>query len=307
MAQMRILHNLTNNSLAKIENIIEVFNDISSDLKNKLVVTLKVIEEKYLQLCSSIDEEARGIVKDLFQEMSKTESEKTEVFNKIKQKGYVLDYIKTLENDLTNWKNLIDSKEKEQFDSSVIESNKVKLSEYQEKERYLQLEKIEIKELIDIYDFWKLGYSMSGIPSMLIDEAIPFMNDQIRYYLDQIGGRYIVAFDTLNKNKGGEFRDKISVNVFDTITKANMRKQLSGGQTRVVDIATILTLRDLQSNIQDMRTNIIILDEIFDSLDPKNIEYVSTVLRKMVKGNSINIISHSQIDQLDTDEVLRFF
>ena len=41
-----ILHNLTNNSLAKIENIIEVFNDISSDLKNKLVVTLKVIEEK---------------------------------------------------------------------------------------------------------------------------------------------------------------------------------------------------------------------------------------------------------------------
>ena len=55
-----------------------------------------------------------------------------------------------------------------------------------------------------------------------------------------------------------------------------------------------------------MRTNIIILDEIFDSLDSKNIEYVSTVLRKMTKGNSINIISHTQIDQLDVDDTLRF-
>ena len=45
---------------------------------------------------------------------------------------------------------------------------------------------------------------MSGIPSMLIDEAIPFMNEHIGYYLDQIGSRYIVSFDTLNKNKGGE-------------------------------------------------------------------------------------------------------
>ena len=164
----------------------------------------------------------------------------------------------------------------------------------------------EKESLIDIYDFWKTGFSMSGIPSMLIDEAIPFMNERIAFYLDQIGGRYIVSFDTLNKNKGGEFKDKISVNVYDTVTKANMRKQLSGGQTRIVDIATILTLRDLQANIQDMRTNIIILDEIFDSLDVKNIEYVSTVLRKMTKGNSINIISHTQIDQLDVDETLRF-
>jgi DNA repair exonuclease SbcCD ATPase subunit len=148
---------------------------------------------------------------------------------------------------------------------------------------------------------------MSGIPSMLIDEAIPFMNRRIMEYLDAIGGRYIVSFDTLGEIKSGEVRDKITIRVLDTVTKANMRKQLSGGQTRIVDIATILTLSDLQNIIQDTKTNIILLDEIFDSLDDKNIAYVSNLLRSLAKGRSTNIISHRAIDQIDCDEQLQLF
>jgi DNA repair exonuclease SbcCD ATPase subunit len=148
---------------------------------------------------------------------------------------------------------------------------------------------------------------MSGIPSMLIDETIPFMNKRIMEYLEAIGGRYIVSFDTLGENKSGEVRDKITIRVLDTVTKANMRKQLSGGQTRIIDIATILTLSDLQSIIQNTKTNIILLDEVFDSLDDKNISYVSNLLRSLTKGKSTNIISHRAIDLIDCDEVLQLF
>ena len=48
----------------------------------------------------------------------------------------------------------------------------------------------------------------------------------------------------------------------DTQTKANNRRQLSGGQTRIIDIAILLSLCDLQNNVQDMKTNILLLDEI---------------------------------------------
>ena len=156
-----------------------------------------------------------------------------------------------------------------------------------------------------VAEFWKTAWSPSGIPSMLIDESIPFMNEKVADYLDRLtNGRYIVSFDTLAATKKGEFRDKISVNVLDTHTRANSRIQLSGGQTRIVDIATILTLGDLQSNIQDVNINILLFDEIFDSLDEENIGFVSNILSQLKVGKSIYLISHTQVDQLEADEIL---
>jgi len=131
------------------------------------------------------------------------------------------------------------------------------------------------------------------------------MNETVAKYLDKLtNGRYVVSFDTLAETKSGEFRDKISVNVLDTFTQADKRVQLSGGQTRIIDIATILTLGELQSRIQDMNVNILIFDEIFDSLDEENIGFVSKVLTQLKTGRSIYVISHTQVDQLEADEVI---
>ena len=142
---------------------------------------------------------------------------------------------------------------------------------------------------------------------MLIDEAIPFMNEKIKHYLDLISnGRYIVSFDTLSETKAGEFRDKISVRVLDTYTQANTRLQLSGGQTRLVDIATILTLGDLYAIINNLKINILIFDEIFDALDDENISYVSRVFNKLKENRSIYIISHQHQEHLEADETLKF-
>jgi len=163
----------------------------------------------------------------------------------------------------------------------------------------------ELKVEEDLSAFWKAAWSPTGIPSMLIDESIPFMNKKVSEYLDKLSnGRYIVSFDTLAETKAGEFRDKISVNVLDTYTRANSRIQLSGGQTRLVDIATILTLGDLQSNIQDVNINILLFDEIFDSLDEENIGFVANILNQLKIGKSIYLISHTQVDQLEADEIL---
>ena len=207
----------------------------------------------------------------------------------------------------TNLQKLLDLKGKE-----ALEFDDTQIFSYEKKKRLLTIEVENLfnetetkRDDVETFEFWKLAFSSSGIPSMLIDEAVPFMNKKVSEYLDKLtNGRYIVSFDTLAETKKGEFRDKISVNVLDTHTRASSRIQLSGGQTRIIDIATILTLGDLQSNIQDVKFNILLFDEIFDSLDEENIGFVSKVLSNMKVGKSIYLISHRHEDQLEADEVL---
>lgn len=283
----------------------EIFDKKLSDLDNKLEEMLNKIkdlfESKLGEITRYFSEKSSEVNKSLFsvqENIRQVESDylkyKKEI-EKIEDKKLA---IRKLEVELEEIKN-------REFTSDIVDRIIEKFKNLEEEKLKLNSEKEETLKSINAYDFWKTGFSMGGIPSMLIDEAIPFMNERIAYYLDQIGSRYQVSFDTINETKSGEFRDKIKINILDTVTKANSRKQLSGGQTRIIDIATIFTLRDLQSRVQDMKINIILLDEIFDSLDEGNISYVSTMLRKMVNDQSINIISHRNIDQIESDIIYR--
>jgi len=204
-------------------------------------------------------------------------------------------------------KNEIKNISEKEFDKSQIVYQDKRMKDSKNDIENLNMKRNSIVEEIEILEFWKEGFSPRGIPSMLIDEAIPFLNRKVAQYLDQIcHGRYIVSFDTMSETKSGEFRDKISVKVFDTETHANQRKQLSGGQSRIVDIATILTLSDLQTNIQGIEFNLLLFDEIFDSLDGSNINQVSKLLKMISKDKSIFIISHNHINEIEADETLNF-
>lgn len=255
---------------------------------------LKTIEKKYLEKLTVINNEQQQLLK------------------KGKQSESLAKDIDETEMTIATLEKTIIQKQHELKTKRDLEYDKTQLSSYEKKKRDLAIGMDVLKknfadtqDEITINQFWKSAFSSTGIPSMLIDEAIPFMNKQVSHYLDKLtNGRYIVSFDTLAETKGGDFRDKISVNVLDTYTRASSRIQLSGGQTRIIDIATILTLGDLQSNIQEITFNILLFDEIFDSLDEENIGFVSKVLSNMKVGKSIYLISHRHEDQLEADNVL---
>lgn len=226
---------------------------------------------------------------------------------RLQQRDNIQKTIRGIENQIIASQNEIKIREKEQYDSTQLNTYQRKLHAHLAALEQLKdhIKLFEKKE--KILSFWKSGFSPSGIPSMLIDESIPFMNRKVSEYLDLItNGRYIVSFDTLAETKAGEMRDKISVRVVDSYTKANSRIQLSGGQTRLIDICTILTLGDLQSSIQDVKFNILLFDEIFDALDDENVTFVSKVLQKLKIGKTICLISHTHQEQLEADEVLAF-
>lgn len=267
---------------------------ILEELELRSQQALNEIRKKYIDNKNSLEKTLLNLLTD----NQRYEKEKEE-YKKIKES---IDEKKAKINSLTN---TIEEKRKEVFDKKRIELVQEKIKLIQGEIKILHdLQKVIQKEE-EVLNFWKVGFSSSGIPSLLIDESIPFMNDRVSYYLDKISnGRYTVSFDTLQTTKAGEFRDKISVNVLDNITKANSRVQLSGGQTRIVDIATILTLCDLQSNVQNITFNLLLFDEIFDSLDDENIGFVSKVLKELAREKSLFIISHRYIDQIEADNII---
>jgi len=297
----------------------ENFNSIYSSLVGKKQLNLKNIQDRLVQALAKLEniyeEQIDNSKKDSKEEekeiqenlniLEKEEEIKNDLITKFEE---LKKNVKDIDHDIDTINVLIREKGKEEYDKTQLISYIKKVGNIEDEIKNLEIDKNEKIKEIERLEFWKKGFSSVGIPSLLIDDSIPFLNQRVSYYLDLISnGRYIVSFDTLDTTKSGEFRDKIAVNVLDNNSKANSRIQLSGGQTRLVDIATILTLNDLQSNVQDMSFNLLLFDEIFDALDSENTRLVSNVLRRSTSNKSVVIISHRHVDQLEADEILELY
>ncbi len=278
-----------NNNNNKLSNSIAKIQEIIKNLEEEL---MRKFADKTLSL---------GI------ELQKLKDNKASIEIIIKDISEHETTIHNIKNDITQIDRDVKRIQELEFDITILNAAKQRIIDLNNLVNTMNNNILELEKHQKVVSFWKEGFSSKGIPSMLIDDSIPFMNKRVSYYLDKISnGRYIVSFDTLDETKSGEFRDKISVKVVDTETKANKRVQLSGGQTRLIDIATILTLGDLQSKVQETSFNILLFDEIFDSLDDMNVEFVSKVLRILTDIKSVFVISHKHVDQLEADDVYNF-
>ncbi len=290
-----------------IQELETSFLNIKETINNKLKVAIEKVDQLVKDKLKQIEDTTNQKRKSLIENIQILVNKKVEVKKEIEKNDELNTKKRNIQNNIYLCKKQIEDLKSQDFDASQISYYDKLIKECDEKINNIITNKQKVENEITITNFWKDAFSNSGIPSMLIDESIPFMNERVSFYLDKISnGRYIVSFDTLKATKSGEFRDKISVNIYDNETSANSRIQLSGGQIRLVDIATILTLNDLQSTIQNVKFNVLLFDEIFDSLDDTNIEYVSKALRLLSKDKAIYLISHRQIDQIEADEVLTF-
>lgn len=276
-----------------------------TDLDLKFKSTLEQLQQYANQKIKETNESLLQKINEIWQQISQFLKQENQIQEKIKRIDDIKEEVYKINSDISVQEKLIEQKESDEFDITKIDRQNKKIEKLISSNKELDNSIKERTKRIEHLEFWKTGFSSTGIPSLLIDESIPFMNQQVSNYLDKISnGRYVVSFDTLQTTKAGEYRDKISVNVLDTHSQANSRVQLSGGQTRIVDIATILTLGKLQSKIQNSEYNLLLFDEIFDSLDDENISFVSKVLRQIAKEKHIVIISHRHIDEIDADEIL---
>lgn len=274
---------------------LQAVEDRLTELKNQIA---DLANNELKEKIKDLEEHAQKMQQDL--KIAETEYNEAELnFRKRQEIKNIIQNQQKQIHDLTE--QLKVTREKE-FDDSTLKN--LKKTKQQKLETIKQIKaSISDKEAEIIrIKFWIQAFSKEGIPSMLIDDAIPLMNKSMRKYLDYLSnGRYIVTFDTLSSTKTGEYRDKFSVNVLDTKTKVNNRKQLSGGQTRLIDIATILTLRDLKAELGGVEFNLFVFDELFDALDDVNIGYVCSVLNRLKQTRSLLVVAHRHQDELEAD------
>jgi ABC-type lipoprotein export system ATPase subunit len=143
---------------------------------------------------------------------------------------------------------------------------------------------------------------------MLIDVAIPHMNQCVREELDRVcPGTFTVSFDTLSETKSGNIRDKFSINIIHNIKCATGHKKLSGGEKRIIDFCCMSALRSLAEKLYGKMFGHIFYDEVLDSLDSESRELFCRSMKNQSNDHrNITMVTHALTEDVDPDRVFPF-
>ena len=233
---------------------------------------------------NKINELELGLQK-LFDEKGKTD-EKLKELNKINQKLSELNIsvakINTSISEINRHSNRLDT-EITKLESDSQNTNKVaqQLEQIKDELKSVNIEKekaIEEKKYIDIA---REILNDTGVKANIIKKYLPIMNNLINKYLQSMD--FFVNFhldEEFNETIKSRFRDSFNYNSF------------SEGEKLRIDLALLFTWRTIAKMKNSTNTNLLILDEIFDSsLDGQGTEDFFKILKTLTNENTF-IISH---------------
>jgi len=148
-----------------------------------------------------------------------------------------------------------------------------------------------------VYDMANVLLKDSGIKAKVIKEYIPVINGLMDKYLAAM--EFFVKFEI-----DEEFNEKIKSRHRDEFTY----NSFSQGEKLRIDLALLFTWRAIAKMRNSVTTNLLILDEVFDSsLDEAGTDEFLKIVTKLTEGTNVFIISHKGDQLYDRFErVLRF-
>ena len=152
------------------------------------------------------------------------------------------------------------------------------------------------KQEIVHYDF---AYSLlkdDGVKTKIIKKYLPFINQQVNRYL-QLMDFYI------NFQLDGEFNETVESPIHEHFSYSSF----SEGEKMRIDLALLFTWREVARVKNSVNTNLLIMDEVFDSsLDGFGTEEFLKIIRYVVKDANIFVISHKDSLHDKFESVLKF-
>ncbi len=122
----------------------------------------------------------------------------------------------------------------------------------------------------------------TGIKTTIIREYLPAMNKLINMYLSAMD--FFVKFEldeSFNESIKSRFRDEFTYASF------------SEGEKMRIDLAILFTWRQIAKMKNSVNTNLLLLDEIFDSsLDVAGTDYFLSVMNTLGDNTNVFVISH---------------
>ena len=259
------------------------------------------LKESQVSECLNIIETSKTAVDKFKSQLDKTTSilQKQANIN-----GNVADLnwsVKSKLNDIKSSTNLIKEIKGEietlKNDNVDIAGEKEKLSAIATQGVGVQKNIVELKKERRNYDLISTLLKDGGIKSMIIRKYLPVMNQLINKYLQALD--FYVNF-TLDE----EFNESIKSRYRDDFTYASF----SEGEKMRIDLALMFTWRSVAKLKNSANTNLLILDEVFDSsLDVAGTEDFLRIIRGIYEDTNIFVISHKGEILLDKfDRVLKF-
>tara|TARA_A100001234_G_C12641868_1_gene392376 strand:- start:3562 stop:5280 length:1719 start_codon:yes stop_codon:yes gene_type:complete len=127
----------------------------------------------------------------------------------------------------------------------------------------------------------------TGVKSKIIKRYLPMMNKQINMYLQRMD--FYVNF-TLDE----DFKEHVQSPIHESFSYDSF----SEGEKMRIDLALLFTWRDIARMRNTSSTNLLILDEIFDSsLDASGTDLFSILIRYIITDANVFVISH-KVDEL---------
>ena len=186
-------------------------------------------------------------------------------------------YISKLQNEIEN---LDAHKTTLEFDNDKLNILRAELALLLKKQEDLSTEK-------QYYEFAGSLLKDTGIKTKIIRQYLPIMNKLIN--------KYLTAMDFfVNFNINDSFEETIKSRHRDEFSYANF----SEGEKMRIDLALLFTWRQIAKLKNSTNTNLLILDEVFDSsLDTVGTEEFLKLIHEMGTDTNVFVISHKG-DQL---------
>jgi len=152
------------------------------------------------------------------------------------------------------------------------------------------------KQEIVHYDF---AYSLlkdDGVKTKIIKKYLPFINQQVNRYL-QMMDFYI------NFKLDEEFGETVESPIHEDFSYSSF----SEGEKMRIDLALLFTWREVARVKNSVNTNLLIMDEVFDSsLDGFGTDEFLKIIRYVIKDANIFVISHKSELHDKFENVIKF-
>ena len=263
--------------------------DITDELKEAKVGELtkegKELKKGFSEIEEAIAEEESREKQFTLLSKNILEANKTVSTNNVQINGYT-EQIRSIEDDIASIRDRIENQteEKEKL-KGFIQKLRVIMDEVSDK-------KVKMEQHKFIADLLKDG----GVKTNIIRKYIPLINKHVNKYL-QMMEFYI------NFNLDEEFNETVVSPIHERFSYSSF----SEGEKMRIDLALLFTWREVARIRNSVNTNLLIMDEVFDSsLDGFGTEEFLKIIRYVVKDANIFIISHKSELHERFDTVLRF-
>ena len=212
------------------------------------------------------------------------------LLEKIAQRQIINNEVREINDRISSYNKEIQWKKKQIQDIEEKINTGTVVSLKKEKERLKEMAKdgivveeslLDTKKQRDDYDVVSNMLRDTGIKSVIIKKYLPVMNQLVNRYLKELD--FYVSFD-LNEN----FEETIKSRFRDEFTYSSF----SEGEKMRIDLALLFTWRTIAKMKNSANTNLLILDEIFDSsLDGQGTDDFLKILHTVSDNTNVFVIS----------------